>query len=102
MGDTQDEDGDKYYISQIHGMKDNELTTLYVDFSHLLEREEVLARAVAEQYYRFLPYLRLAVQELVKEYERDYLYTNAHTNANNRVWSTDTRVLYCFLQSFPW
>jgi DNA replication licensing factor MCM6 len=33
-------------------MKEFELTTLYVDFSHLLEREEVLANAVRQQYYR--------------------------------------------------
>ena len=71
----------KFYVNQIHGMKDFELTTLYVDFSHLLSREEVLANAVAAQYYRFLPYLRLAVQTLVKKYEPAYLYTNAHTNS---------------------
>lgn len=28
------------------------MTTIYVDFSHLLEREEVLARAIQGQYYR--------------------------------------------------
>lgn len=57
-------------------MKEFELTTLYVDFSHLLEREEVLARAIQSQYYRFLPYLRRAVQALVKRYEPTYLYVS--------------------------
>lgn len=71
-----------YYINQVHAMKDFELTTLYVDFSHLMEREQVLAKAIADQYYRFLPYLRLAIQELVKKYERDYLYTNAHLSSS--------------------
>lgn len=33
-------------------MKDFELTTLYVDFAHLSAAESVLARAIAEQYYR--------------------------------------------------
>ena len=42
----------KFYIEQIKAMKEFELTTLYVDFSHLLEREEVLARAIQSQYYR--------------------------------------------------
>jgi DNA replication licensing factor MCM6 len=42
-------DENKFYIEQ---MKEFELTTLYVDFSHLLEREEVLARAIQSQYYR--------------------------------------------------
>lgn len=80
-------------------MKEFELTTLYVDFGHLLEREEVLARAIQSQYYRcvvllpsdlraasraanglcrhrFLPYLRRALQSLIRQYEPTYLYTS--------------------------
>lgn len=45
----------KFYVDQIKAMKDYELTTLYVDFGHLLEREEVLARAIQSQYYRLVP-----------------------------------------------
>ncbi|KAL7424232.1 MCM DNA helicase complex subunit mcm6 [Cryptotrichosporon argae] len=67
----------KFYIEQVKAMKEYELTTLYVDFSHLLEREEVLARAIQSQYYRFLPYLRRALQSLVRKYEPTYLYTSA-------------------------
>ncbi|EJU01264.1 MCM-domain-containing protein [Dacryopinax primogenitus] len=71
-----DVEGEKYYITQIHNMKQNETSTLYVDFSHLLERDEVLARAISDQYYRFLPYLRRALQSLVREFEPDYIYLN--------------------------
>ena len=42
-------------------MRDYGRTTLYVDFRHMLEYDDVLARAVSEQYYRFLPYLRRAL-----------------------------------------
>ena len=42
------------YIEQVKAMRDYELTTLYVDFSHLLEREDVLARAISDQYYRYV------------------------------------------------
>ncbi|ORX33768.1 MCM2/3/5 family-domain-containing protein [Kockovaella imperatae] len=66
----------KFYVEQIRAMKDYELTTLYVDFGHLLEREEVLARAIQSQYYRFLPYLRRALQLLIRKYEPTYLYTS--------------------------
>lgn len=45
-------DESKFYMEQIKAMKEYELTTLYVDFGHLLEREEVLARAIQSQYYR--------------------------------------------------
>jgi len=44
--------GEKYYVEQIYDMKQYDYTVLYVDFSHLLEREEVLARAIQDQYYR--------------------------------------------------
>lgn len=42
----------RYYVEQIKALKDYDLTTLYVDMRHLLEREEVLARAIRSQYYR--------------------------------------------------
>ncbi|CCA74171.1 probable MCM6-involved in replication [Serendipita indica DSM 11827] len=69
------------YIDQIKAMRDAEITTLYVDFSHLLNRDDVLARAISDQYYRFLPYLRRALLNLVREYDPVYLYINATANA---------------------
>ena len=92
----------RYYVEQIKAMKDYELTTLYVDMLHLLEREEVLARAIRSQYYRlvkvgfevlptpfpndsvtasFLPYLRRAIQALVRRYAPTYLYISTSANA---------------------
>ena len=78
-------------------MKDYEHTTLYVDYAHLAAAEPVLARAIQDQYIRFvcsrgslphtdlyrsfLPYLRLALQDLVKKYAPEYLYMNAHSSA---------------------
>jgi len=41
------------YIEQVKSMRDYELTTLYVDFGHLLLRDDVLARAISDQYYRY-------------------------------------------------
>jgi DNA replication licensing factor MCM6 len=41
------------YVEQVRAMRDYELATLYVDFSHLLERDDVLARAISDQYYRY-------------------------------------------------
>ncbi|KPV76994.1 uncharacterized protein RHOBADRAFT_24864, partial [Rhodotorula graminis WP1] len=59
-------------------MAEFKLTTLYVDYQHLLDSHDLLARAITQQYYRFLPYLRRALQNLVKTYVPDYLYTNSH------------------------
>ncbi|RDB19831.1 DNA replication licensing factor mcm6 [Hypsizygus marmoreus] len=69
-------DGELIYIEQIHTMREYELTTLYVDYGHLLQRDDVLADAIQKQYYRFLPYLRRALLNLVTEFEPEYLKIN--------------------------
>ncbi|KDQ64424.1 hypothetical protein JAAARDRAFT_187751 [Jaapia argillacea MUCL 33604] len=69
-------DGDLIYIEQIHTMREYELTTLYVDYGHLLQKDDVLADAIQKQYYRFLPYLRRALHNLVAEFEPEYLKIN--------------------------
>ncbi|ORY90619.1 MCM2/3/5 family-domain-containing protein [Leucosporidium creatinivorum] len=70
-----------FYLEQIRGMAEFKLTTLYVDYQHLMNARDILAKAVTEQYYRFLPYLRRSLQNLVKKYAPAYLYTNSHTNS---------------------
>ncbi|KDN40343.1 MCM-domain-containing protein [Tilletiaria anomala UBC 951] len=79
---SQDPDGDRagapIYIEQIRALQEYDKTTLFVDFTHVVQHEEVLARAISEQYYRFLPYLRRAVLDLVSTYIPNYLYINAH------------------------
>ncbi|KAF9226891.1 MCM-domain-containing protein [Gyrodon lividus] len=69
-------DGELIYIQQIHTMREYEITTLYVDYGHLLQKDDVLADAIQKQYYRFLPYLRRALHDLVAEYEPEYLKIN--------------------------
>jgi DNA replication licensing factor MCM6 len=69
-------EGELTYIEQIHTMRAYELTTLYVDYGHILQKDDVLADAIQKQYYRFLPYLRRALQNLVAEYEPEYLKVN--------------------------
>ena len=66
-------------------MREYELTTLYVDYSHLLQKDDVLADAIQMQYYRFLPYLRRALQNLVAEYEPEYLKINPTAAATDSV-----------------
>ncbi|EPQ59167.1 MCM-domain-containing protein [Gloeophyllum trabeum ATCC 11539] len=69
-------ESDLIYIQQIHTMREYELTTLYVDYGHLLQKDDVLADAIQKQYYRFLPYLRRALHNLVAQYEPEYLKIN--------------------------
>ncbi|KAK4056262.1 MCM DNA helicase complex subunit mcm6 [Microbotryomycetes sp. JL221] len=70
-----------FYLEQIRAMADFKLTTIYVDYQHLLNARDVLAKAVTDQYYRFLPYMRRALQNLVKKYAPNYLYANSHTSS---------------------
>ncbi|KAI0307003.1 mis5 protein [Multifurca ochricompacta] len=69
-------DGELIYIEQIHTMREYQLTTLYIDYGQLLQKDDVLADAIQRQYYRFLPYLRKALHNLVAEYEPEYLKIN--------------------------
>ena len=82
---------DKYYIAQIHGLRLYNLSTLYVDFTHLLRHEDgVVAAAVASEYYRFLPYMVRALHNLIAKYESQYFRehrqpTSATSVANSSV-----------------
>jgi DNA replication licensing factor MCM6 len=62
-----------WYIAQIRGMPHAELSTLYVDFQHLMTSNDgVLATAVANNYYRFLPFLTRALYDTIAKYEPEY------------------------------
>lgn len=65
--------GDKYYVAQIHGLRVYSLSTLYVDFQHLLGlRNQTLANAIVNDYYRYLPFLIRALHNLIAKYEPRY------------------------------
>ncbi|OAL54356.1 MCM-domain-containing protein [Pyrenochaeta sp. DS3sAY3a] len=64
---------DKYYIAQVSGMRLYGLSTLYVDYTHLLRHEDgILAAAIASEYYRFLPYMVRSLHNLIAKYEPQY------------------------------
>ncbi|KAJ8086948.1 MCM DNA helicase complex subunit mcm6 [Marasmius tenuissimus] len=85
-GAPETQDGELFYIQQIHEMRQNELCTLYVDFGHILAKDDELATVIQRNYYRFIPYLRRAVLNLVAEFEPEYLKVNptaARTDSTN-------------------
>ena len=64
---------DKYYIAQIHGLRIYNLSTLYVDFQHLMSYpNNALSTVIATGYYRLLPYLTKALHSLIAKYEPRY------------------------------
>lgn len=63
----------KYYIAQIHGLAQFKLSTLYVDFTHLMDYERgILGSAIQNDFYRFLPYMLRALNNLIAKYEPQY------------------------------
>ncbi|KAF2838850.1 MCM-domain-containing protein [Patellaria atrata CBS 101060] len=80
---------DKYYIAQIHGLKLYNLSTLYVDFTHLMQHEEgVVATAIVNEYYRFLPYMIRALHNLIAKYEPQYFREHRQPNSTSSVTSS--------------
>jgi DNA replication licensing factor MCM6 len=66
-------------------------TTVYIDYNHLLQANQVLAAAISSQYFRMEHYLRKAIQNLVKEYDPLYLKVESggHTldaSENREFW----------------
>ena len=66
-------------------MRDHELTTLYVDYGHLLQKDDVLARAIQTKYFRFIPYLRRSVHNLVEKYAPEYLHVSPSSSSRSAI-----------------
>lgn len=87
---------DKYYVNQINGLREFQLSTLYVDFRHLLAlKEPTLADAITTQYYRFLPFLTKALNNLIAKYEPAYFrdhrqMTSSSSHANTSLTGNAT------------
>eukprot|EP01098_Paradermamoeba_levis_P001301 TRINITY_DN11474_c0_g1_i1.p1 TRINITY_DN11474_c0_g1~~TRINITY_DN11474_c0_g1_i1.p1 ORF type:complete len:194 (+),score=66.70 TRINITY_DN11474_c0_g1_i1:29-583(+) len=64
----QNDDGRRVYVEQIAEMTKRDLTTIFVDFSHLLDYQQELAEPIEEQFYRFEPFLRQAVEKVVRKF----------------------------------
>lgn len=55
------------YVAQLALMAQNNKTTLFVNFQHMVEMDIELAEAVELDYYRFEPFLRQAIATLISE-----------------------------------
>ncbi|KAG1694200.1 hypothetical protein DVH05_021856 [Phytophthora capsici] len=71
------------YSQQAEVMRNTETSSLFVDFSHVLEFDADLAQALQAQYYRWEPYLRRSVFEFIRL--EDAAYTvNEDANKSQR------------------
>ena len=70
-------------------MKTYEYSTLYVDYQHLLLRENGVLAAILEQYYRFSPFLLKGLHG-VEKYAPSLLHTSLLHNTEETVSETST------------
>ena len=62
----------KDYLEQIDSMKENERTTLYVDWSHLQQHDIDLADAIKDHFHYLEPHLRHAVARVMVTLHEGY------------------------------
>ena len=60
-------------MEQLKIMRGNEIQTMHVNFEHVQLFDEALAESISEEFYRFEPYLRRGVQDLVRDQEPEFL-----------------------------
>ncbi len=69
----------KVYIAQLNLMKANDSSTIYIDYEHLVTRENgVLAAAIRDQFYRFLPFLQKGLRRVIKKHTPKLLEVSAN------------------------
>lgn len=60
------------YEVMIDQMKQYDQNTLFVDFSHLQQFDAHLAHTIIDEYYRFEPFLRQALYNVVRARHADF------------------------------
>ncbi|KAI8066893.1 MCM2/3/5 family-domain-containing protein [Gongronella butleri] len=70
------------YMMQLEQLKLSDLQTIFVDFAHIRASDETLATALLEQYYRFMPYIRHAIQNIVRKHFPDFMHVNTSLSEN--------------------
>ncbi|TPX15032.1 uncharacterized protein E0L32_004862 [Thyridium curvatum] len=80
---------DKYYVAQIHGMRNYALSTFYVDYKHLASWQNGgLADGIMRQYYRFLPFLTAGLHNMIAKYEPQYFREHRQPTASSNQTSS--------------
>ncbi|KAE8706600.1 DNA replication licensing factor MCM6 [Hibiscus syriacus] len=75
---------ESYYEAEIQAMEANGSSTMYIDFSHVMLYNDVLQKAIADEYLRFEPYLKNACKRFVME-QKPTLIAEADDNPNKDI-----------------
>ncbi|XP_021901529.1 DNA replication licensing factor MCM6 [Carica papaya] len=64
---------ESYYEAEIEAMRANESSTMFIDFSHAMLFNDILQKAIADEYLRFEPYLKNACKRFVMELKPTFI-----------------------------
>ncbi|KAJ7969377.1 DNA helicase [Quillaja saponaria] len=62
-----------HYEAEIEVMKANESYTMFIDFSHVILYNDLLQKAISDEYLRFEPYLKNACKRFVMELKPTFI-----------------------------
>ncbi|GAB4829490.1 MCM DNA helicase complex subunit mcm6, variant 2 [Ancistrocladus abbreviatus] len=71
-----------FYESEIAAMEASESTTMFVDFSHVMRFNDILQKAISDEYLRFEPYLTSACKRFVMEQKPKFFADNPNKDVN--------------------
>jgi DNA replication licensing factor MCM6 len=81
----------RYYEAQIHGLKEYNLSTLYVDYRHVMRwKNGTLTSPILENYYRFLPFMTRALHNRIAHHEP--VFFRQHRQATSTTTGSNTSV----------
>ncbi|KAL3523218.1 hypothetical protein ACH5RR_016052 [Cinchona calisaya] len=62
-----------FYEAEIEAMRPNESNTMFIDFSHVMRFNDVLQKAISDEFLRFEPYLKNACKRFVMELKPTFI-----------------------------
>jgi len=76
-------DNQATYEAQVAVMRQNDRSTLYVDFLHLESHDYLLADAIKQNHYRYESYLRKSIQNFVRKVDPSYVQEEVRALASD-------------------
>jgi len=77
LNEYEDEDGSKFYLNELNAMEQSESTTMNINWGHLEAAYSDLADMIQSDYYRFEPFLRQSVVNLVRTHKPNYVESDS-------------------------
>ncbi|MCD7458464.1 MCM DNA helicase complex subunit mcm6 [Datura stramonium] len=62
-----------FYESEIEAMRPNESNTMFIDFSHVMRFNDILQKAISDEFFRFESYLKNACKRFVMELKPTFI-----------------------------